>query len=356
MGRKKKEKTKAKGRLPSGSIRKQVYLGKDASGKRRYKSFTAATGDDLDLMIAAWKVARAAGELEPENVPSKEVLTVSEAVRRYIDLKEPVLSPTTVRGYKTDARNYISSDPIGLTDIEELTTKDVQLWISHLAEDVSPKTIRNAYGLLKSSVQMFRPDWFVRVTLPQKRPADLYCPSDADIKALLAVVDDRELEIAILLAAFGPMRRSEIMALESTDVQGSTISITKALVQNDDKEWVIKEPKTVTSRRKIDMPEFVIERMKGIKGRIIKCTPNALSDKYQRAIKEANCPNFRFHDLRHYGASIMHAMGIPDKYVMARGGWSSNGVMQRVYQNVIDKEQVKQTRKINSHFSRMKIG
>lgn len=347
---------KRKGELPSGAIRKQVYIGKDPNGKRLYKSFTAPTRADLDAAVALWKAARAAGEDEEGNKPSKEILTVSGAVERYITIKKEVLSPTTVRGYTTDAKNYIKSEPIGQMDVDALTTKDVQLWISGLAEDVSPKTVRNAYGLLKSSVQLFRPEWTVKVTMPQKKPADLYCPSDADVKALLAVVDDQELEIAILLAAFGPMRRSEICALESSDIKGNVVTINKALVQNSEKEWVLKEPKTVSSCRKIEMPPFVIERMKGIRGRIIKCTPNALSDKYQRAIKEAKCPDFRFHDLRHYGASIMHVLGVPDKYIMARGGWASDGVMKRVYQNVIETEEIRQTKKINAHFSRMRIG
>lgn len=64
-------------------------------------------------------------------------------------------------------------------------------------------------------------------------------------------------------------------------------------------------------------------------------------------------PKFRFHDLRHYCASIMHAIGIPDQYIMSRGGWSSDNVMKAVYRNVIDLENVRQNKKINHHFEDM---
>ena len=59
-------------------------------------------------------------------------------------------------------------------------------------------------------------------------------------------------------------------------------------------------------------------------------------------------PKFRFHDLRHYCASIMHAIGIPDQYIMSRGGWSSDNVMKAVYRNVIDLENVRQNKKNKS--------
>lgn len=344
---------KKKGQLPSGNVRMRVYLGKDSEGKKLYKSFTAPSRADLDALVAAWKAARAAGEEETEQQPS---LPVKTAVERYIGLKRAVLSPATIKAYLSVSKTYIDQDSIGLRDVNELTQKDVQLWVSTLAEKVSPKTVRNALALMQSSVKMFRPGWSPDVTLPQKKPSELYCPSDTDVKRLLAHVKDQELRIAILLAAFGPMRRSEICALESSDIHGDTITISKALVQADDGSWQIKVPKTEGSYRTVELPHFVIQEMAGIKGRIIKCSVVALSDRFKRAVRSSGCPHFRFHDLRHYGASIMHAIGVPDQYIMERGGWSSDHVMKRVYRNVIMEEKQKQTAVINDHFSALLSG
>ena len=58
--------------------------------------------------------------------------------------------------------------------------------------------------------------------------------------------------------------------------------------------------------------------------------------------------------LRHYSASIMHAIGVPDQYILQRGGWTDSGVMREVYRNVIDMEAAKQNKKINKHFSKVK--
>ena len=42
-----------------------------------------------------------------------------------------------------------------------------------------------------------------------------------------------------------------------------------------------------------------------------------------------------FHSLRHYSASYLHAIGIPDAYILERGGWSSPHIMQKVYRHAL---------------------
>lgn len=120
-----------------------------------------------------------------------------------------------------------------------------------------------------------------------------------DQVTLLSFVNDKELEIAILLAAFGPLRRSEICALTSSDIDGNFIRIEEAVVINKNREWITKQPKTFASYRRIEMPEFVIRKMQGIEGKIIKCTPNALTARFIKARNRSGRPHFRFHDLRH---------------------------------------------------------
>lgn len=339
---------KKKGELPSGHLRTRVYIGKDATGKRLYKSITAPTREDLKAAVVAYKAREAA---EKADTHKSAGITVAEAVRRYIGLKRAVLSPATVRAYEINFRRHIEADPIGAMEAATLSAQVVQLWISTLSEFLSPKSVRNIYTLLSSSVRMFCPEWAVNVTLPQKKTPDLYCPSDADVRDLLEAVKDQELRIAILLAAFGPLRRSEICGLRSSDIRGNSITIRRALVLDPDGIWREKGPKTTGSFRTVELPDFVISEMKGIKGRIVTASPNQISDRFRAALKRSGCPEFRFHDLRHYGASIMHAIGVPDQYIMERGGWSSDHVMKRVYRNVIRDEKARQTEKINEHFS-----
>lgn len=337
---------KKKGNLPSGSFRKQRLDYVDADGKKHYRSFTGATEEDVDIMIAQWKLSRGH---EPDR---RGDLTASEAVLRYIESKRHVLSPSTLKAYYSLRENHLEGSPLGRVYLNDLTIKDVQIWISDLSADHSPKSVRNMAALVHSAVEMFLPDFRWKVTLPQKVPANLYCPSDEDVKRLLDEIRDKDPEMyrAVLLAAFGPMRRSEICALTSADIHGDRVTVNKALVYDEVGALTIKTTKTVSSNRIIEYPDFVIQALCGVDGAIVTSAPDVLSNRFKRLVKRLGGPQFRFHDLRHYAASIMHAIGVPDQYIMSRGGWATDVVMKRVYRNVIDIEERKQTTKINEHF------
>lgn len=61
----------------------------------------------------------------------------------------------------------------------------------------------------------------------------------------------------------------------------------------------------------------------------------------------------RFHDLRHYSASIQHALGIPDAYIMQRGGWQTDGVLKSVYPHAMSDRQEEMNTRTNAHFSEL---
>lgn len=315
----------------------------DEDGKRRGKTFTAPTKRLAELKAAQWESDR--------QKPKRPDMTVLECVRRYIELKEPVLSPATIRAYLGIMKSMDGSR-IDLP-LRSLSPQDVQLWINDLtAAGKSPKTIANHFGLLRASVQAQADFSFSTVKLPQKIRYIGHTPSDAEIKALIDYARDtsRDLYLAILLAAIGCMRRSELCALDSTDISGNTIRVFKAKVKDRYGNWVIKTTKTVESKRIVDLPDYVIREMDGIQGPIISCTPNALCHQFNKAVKHIGA-DFRFHDLRHFAASIMHSLGIPDVYIRQRGGWASDYVMKRVYIDALEEERKKQTDKIFEHFA-----
>lgn len=341
MGRKKK------GQLPSGSIRIQRKVGTNPDGSRIMKSFTGRTRDEAEYKYRQYM-------LQPRKAKDTS-LEIQEAVSRYIRTKAGVLSPSTLKGYWSLLRNHIEGTGLGETDLSEVTVANIQLWVSDLAETLTPKTVRNCNALVQASVEMFRPDFQYKVTLPQKIPAELYCPSDEDVRRLLDEIKDKDPEMyrAVLLAAFGPMRRSEICALTSDDIQGNMVTVNKALVYDEVGAKVLKTTKTVSSNRVIVYPNFVISALRGVDGKIITSSPDVLSNRFKRIVNRIGGPRFRFHDLRHYAASIMHAIGVPDQYIMSRGGWASDIVMKRVYRNVIDIEEERQTGRITEHFAKV---
>ena len=321
--------------LPSGNFRVQVYLYTDENGKKVRKSFTGRTKREAEKEGWKWRLQHG---YDKNTV--RDDITVHEACERYIVLKEKVLSPSTVRGYQMALKKI---DGTALADRMLMTLSDevMQSFISMLSIDSSAKTVANVYGFLTASISLYRPSMTFKVTLPKKKKASTYIPTTEDVQKLLNACTKDELKIAILFAALGTMRRGEACAVTFDDVnyEENTININKAFVETPDYSWELKSPKTYESARTIVLPQYVFDMIKGLKrkgGYIVGCTPDRLYVRFKTARIKAGLPDFRYHDLRHYAASQMHADGVPDRYIEAMGGWKPGStVLKRVYENVM---------------------
>ena len=315
-------------KLPSGSWRVQASITVDGVVYR--ESFTSNSKGEAELLAKEWQV-KIREKRDTSNI------TLYNAFIRYIEAKENTLSPGTIREYYRTADNTLKS--IMHIRVSQLTREKIQSAINIEAATLSPKSVRNIHGLLSAVLKMFRPELILNTRLPEKREHAPNIPTESDIKTLLANIKGTDLEIAVCLAAFGPMRRGEICALTSDDVNGCTVIVNKALVMDKKREWIVKAPKTIAGNRSIEYPQFVIDLLNDKKGQLVNYNPNSLYNAFSKALKRNNIPHFRFHDLRHYGASILHALGYPDKYIMSRGGWKSMSVLNRVYKHALEEEQ-----------------
>ena len=149
------------------------------------------------------------------------------------------------------------------------------------------------------------------------------------------------------------MRRGEISALTTDNIQGNTVHICQSMVLGPDKTWILKAPKSYAGDRFITYPDFVAEKWQGKEGFVTDLKPDTISHRFEHILKGAGLPHFRFHDLRHYSASVQHALGIPDSYIMQRGGWGNDAVLKNVYRHTMKDETLKMCNKANEHFSNL---
>lgn len=340
----------------NGKWKCTAFLGRDKQGKQIRKVFYGATKKEAE------EKASRCGLIEKKNLSCIEDkdISVIDCVDRYILKKEKEvekgsLSPATVVGYKS-YRNNLFDD---IADIPALKVTDIILneWIDGIEEEHTPKTCKNAWSLCRSSLIDVLPrhivlDW--RIELPHIPKAKINVPLEKDILAILQYfrIKDYEMYVACLLAAFGTLRRSEICALTADDIDRNTntVHINKALVKNDKKEWVLKTTKTEDSTRDVCLPAFVINALPEC-GTIVSITPSRVSDRFAKAVTKFDfcC---RFHDLRHYSASIMHELGASDVIIQHRGGWSNSETLNKHYKGVMDEYEEKFTETLNNHFEK----
>lgn len=330
-------------KLRNGKYKARAYAGRDEDGKVQLVTVYGDTRKEC---------AKNAMSVDQPRYK----MSVSDAIRKYIELKESVLSPSTVRGYYVILKTHILRHSIAKQDIHALNSRIVQAFVSTLAVRSSPKTVKNVYGLLAATVNLYAPEVILDVRLPQNRKPKLYTPTTADVLKVIEYIKVRNQSVYIgaLLASVGMMRCGEISALEADDIdrERCTVTINKSQCRTKDGEMVTKPPKTDASNRVIVLPQFVIDAIPE-REKPCKLSAPLLSRQFGRYVRRAGVPVFRLHDLRHYAASIAasSAVGISTETIKARGGWSSDSVMKRVYINQIGDITDSDTQLLNSYYS-----
>ena len=329
-------------KLKSGRWNAVAYSHTDENGKKKYVSFTASTKAEASRKAAEF-MANKANEEEPQDI------MIGQMLENYVKSKSNILSPSTYREYERCLKNYKSLSHIKLGS---LTNSDLQNFINNLSKDKSPKTVENIYGLLRSALKQYSNRNF-RVTLPSRKAIERHTPTDEQVKILIENANPT-LKTAIILGAQG-LRRSEICGLKYGDIlrDFNALYVHAGIVLDREKQWVYKPyPKNASSTRRLILPKEIIDELGTGEDDefIIKVHPSTITTDF---INLRNKIGFqcRFHDLRHYMASIYHALNIPDVYIMERGGWSSDRILKDVYRNSLSDKMNSFTELANKYFS-----
>lgn len=261
-------------------------------------------------------------------------MTFQSAAEEYINIKNNVLSPSTIRGYHSVLRNlpqyFLDMD---ISQIDEYT---LQKFINEYAIDHTAKTVHNVNGFIMAVLRLFYPKVDISVTLPQKQRQERYTPTTEDIKRIMDASRDTKYYIPLFLACLG-LRNSEICALTIFDLKGTELTINKALVYGDNGYVVKNVPKTDASNRIIVLPDAVAQSIKE-QGYIYDGYPLQIDRHLRRMQKKLNIPSFGIHRMRHFFASYMHDLGYSDAIIQSLGGWATDNVMKSVYRHALNED------------------
>ncbi|MBE6582042.1 MAG: site-specific integrase [Ruminococcaceae bacterium] len=315
---------------------------------RKYKSFYGATAKEADYLAMRYKMEGKKTEAE-----KRASMTLGEAVEAYIELRTPTLSPSTIQGYEVAKRNYIGKELAGKL-IKNIDYVTLQREANRISENHSVKTAKNTIGLVCAVLRVYNPDFVTRqISYPKTVKKEYTTPDAETLVRTFKAIEGTVCELPVLLSAWLSLRMSEILGLKWTDIRDGYIDINTAIVMGNYGP-VEKTTKTEGSTRKIPLPQFLKDRMLALprKGDHIfeGLSSSSIAKSFHRALNKHDIPHYRFHDLRHANASIMLMLGVPDKYAMERGGWSSPSVMKSVYQQTFSSEQIAIAERIDNYF------
>ena len=252
--------------------------------------------------------------------------SVSESVARYIETKERVLSPSTIKMY----RAYLRNMPTWFLKLRlsEVDSYKLQTLANEIMRTHSVKYARNINALVTATLALFAPSVNVKVTFPRKQVKEDYKPSNEDIKRILEESKGTMFEVALWLACFG-LRRSEQICLTEDDLNGNVLTISKARVQDKDNLWITKDyTKTAASVRQIILPDHVVDLIH--KNGFYQGHPNSIVCWLYKAQHRLGIPQFSLHYFRHFYAAKMSTI-TDEASVLELGGWKTDYVFKNTY-------------------------
>lgn len=328
-------------KLPSGSYRCQAFV----NGER--KSFTAPTKKEAELMALEWQNGKRS---------KPKAVTLGQAVKEYIESKENLLSPSSVRGYYIIYENAI--EDIKDKPLAQINEKVLQAWVNANSISYSPKSVKGQYGLVTAALRQNKINLdFKSILLPRIPKKEPIIPNEEQIGQILRMVEGTSVELPVTIAVVLGLRQSEIAALKWSDYDGSYLDIHAAVVPNKENRYIYKNStKSAASTRKIEVDGILKARLDRAEHQtefISPMLPSSVLRKFNHLCDKNGLPRFTMHAQRHGNASLMLANGVPDKYAMARLGQSSPNMVKNVYQHLYETKEKQFAKTMNDKFSEL---
>lgn len=279
----------------------------------------------------------------------RQPITLGDALDKYIASRENVLSPSTIIGYKDIRRNRFQpcmGKPLDKIDWQQAVNN----------EGKSPKTIKNALGLMRSVYKdngLTLPDVRLPAAVKSERP----WLTAEEITRFVELVHGTPCEIPALLALHS-LRKSEVCGLEWSDIdlKAGTIRVNGALLLTESGEWVKrKQNKTLSSTRTV--PIFIpalteaLEAVEDKTGYVVKVHPETPYRQIQDVCKGNGLPLVGWHGLRHSFASLCYSQGVNELTCMQLGGWSDYQTMRKIYTHIAEADRARAVESLTGFFS-----
>lgn len=325
-------------KLPSGNWRIRpfdVVTGKTVS-------FTAPTKKEAELMAVEY--------LNGLRAKAKSEKTIEECIDSYIESKSHILSPSSIDKYKRNKKYF---EPLYERHPSDLQQDELQRFFNELSIKLQPKTVCDLNGFLTGILNVYAPNIHFKIALPKKIKKIKQLPAPEEI---MKIIKDTEIELPCLLALWCGMRKSEIRGARKKDIKNNILTIQNIIIDTSDGAVEKTQTKTYDSTRQIPLPDYIMQLVNNLPEEQEYLTTLSGQALYKRFVRLANASGISgitFHDLRHINASTMLMLGVPDKYAMERGGWSSNNIMKSVYQHTFSEQRKNFDNLINEYFSKI---
>jgi len=307
----------------------------DQNGKRHYQAMPkGATKKEAEAAEAEIISAISRGVY----IPSKKIPVFREVCKEWLAYRQPTLRASSFRTYEIYiGKHFTAFDSL---KVNMLTTARLESFISDKQKEGMPiKTVRYIRGLLNQILSYAVRHRYIernplsdteRLRGSSEQKGSFLMPDE--INRLLNTEGDPMYNTLFKLAVFSGARQGELLGLRWCDVSFNDKQIR---IERSFNHGAVYEPKNRTSRRKIDLGDDVMlmlreYRKTNLHNDLVFCDKKGkhlqgetVRKHFRKALKKADLPVIRFHDLRHTFASLLIHQGENIKVIQTQLGHST---------------------------------
>lgn len=323
----------------------------DQHGKRRWKTLPKGTTK---------KAAKAVlNDIEDKvnkgvYIPNKRMPGFPEVAELWLEGKKPNIRGSTYEQYRGHVENHLKPFFEGIL-INRIGYDQVEQFISHsYSEGVTIPTLKKilinlgaimTYAVRKRFID-YNPVRDIEKPKGQSKhdeSKDLNILNPAQLISLFDAAPDLKHRTIFMVAATTGLRQGEILGLKWSDIDWFNNQVHVNRTYN---HFAFYDPKSRTSKRKVDAPPQAMKQLKEWRLACPRCdldlvfpsengkplsALNMINRKFIPTLTKAKLRKIRFHDLRHTYASIQIDLGANPKYIQSQMGHSSIKVTLDTY-------------------------
>ncbi|MBD5143787.1 MAG: site-specific integrase [Ruminococcus sp.] len=296
--------------------------------------------------------------------------TIRICTEAFLNLKKYTVRQSTYHRYIRCFRNSVLPF-FGDMQLSSISGKVVQEFVNAmLRQGMNPKSIKYCVAMLKSVLLCAEADGII--TMPVIRPRypkqckqEQQVLSDDEFYKLEKYLLQEKISIstALLIVMHTGIRLGEACALCWSDVDFKTNSIyirhsVKRYYIPDEKRTICElgEPKTLKSKRRIYISQWLADVLKQCQGKGFICTgaekfcnPETLRNALNKRLKILGIPHVRFHDLRHgFATRAINGAGVDPKTVAEILGHERCDITLDIYTSCTAKMQLEAMEQIQN--------
>lgn len=365
-------------KLKNGTFQAAVYVGtstqldKNGKPKKIYEYITCDSEKECKRLARELET-----EIEEGRYSNMGNFRFSAWCEKWAEVNFVELSPSTQKSYNMYIKHHFVPffGNKKLKDIKEMHVKE---YISEKLKTLSANTARKHFyvlsKILEDALKSKNPCLYIKPPKKEEYRPDVL--DDEGFNLIHAAFKGTWDEIPLLLAAYCGMREGEIFALKPDDIdkENGYIRVDENRAITPDCSYIDKDPKSSRGKRLIAAPKILFDLIdkyrlsqKEISEYLFPMRPDSYSDRFGKIIDRHNLalkriragkackddfdvvfehrrkiqfnvqkkplPDIRFHDLRHYHATVLYKHNISDQYAAERLGHDVM-VLKKIYQHL----------------------